>query len=82
LQDLKSQLSYGNKNFIQGTASGGNPDLEPLMSKNFDISYENYYAEGSYLAINYFKKDIEDFIGIRLQEHLLEFWLSIKYLCY
>jgi TonB-dependent receptor len=65
LQDLKSQLSYGNKNFIQGTASGGNPDLEPLMSKNFDISYENYYAEGSYLAINYFKKDIEDFIGTK-----------------
>ena len=33
------------------------------MSKNFDISYENYYAEGSYFAVNYFNKEISDFIG-------------------
>ena len=63
LQDLRSQLSYANRNYIQATATGGNPNLEPLMSKNFDISYENYYAEGSYFAVNYFNKEISDFIG-------------------
>ena len=63
LQDLRSQLSYGNTNYLSATASGGNPNLEPLKASNFDISYENYYAEGSYFAVNYFKKEIEDFIG-------------------
>ena len=64
LQDLRSQLSYGNTNYLSATASGGNPNLEPLKASNFDISYENYYAEGSYFAVNYFKKEIEEGLSI------------------
>jgi TonB-dependent receptor len=41
----------------------GNPDLAPLESTNFDLAYENYYAEGSYFAVNYFRKNIDSFIG-------------------
>ena len=33
-----------------------------MLSTNIDLSYENYYAEGSYFAINFFRKEIEDFI--------------------
>ena len=63
LGDLESQLAIGSQDFFNLTASGGNPDLNPLMSTNFDISYENYYDEGSYFAVNYFRKEIKDFIG-------------------
>jgi TonB-dependent receptor len=65
LQDLRSQLAFGNINFLQATAVGGNPDLNPLISDNIDFSYENYYAEGSYFAVNIFSKKIKDFIGSR-----------------
>ena len=65
LQDLRSQLTYGNRNYLTPTASGGNPALEPLQSSNLDLSYENYYAEGSYFAVNYFRKEVENFIGSR-----------------
>ena len=65
LQDLRSQLAFGNTNFLQATAVGGNPDLNPLISDNIDFSYENYYAEGSYFAVNIFSKKIKDFIGSR-----------------
>lgn len=60
---LTSQVSIGNRDFFTPTASGGNPDLDPLTSTNFDLSYENYYGSESYVAINYFYKDIENFIG-------------------
>ena len=63
LQDMRSSLSFGNKDFFTPTASGGNPGLEPLKSTNFDLAYEWYYAEGSYFSVNYFFKEIEDFIS-------------------
>ena len=65
LGDLTSQLSIGNRDFFNLTAEGGNPDLNPLLSENFDLAYENYYAEGSYFGISYFHKEIEGFIGSR-----------------
>lgn len=65
LFSLSSQIDIGNRDFFQPTASGGNPDLQPLKSNNFDISYENYYSDDSYFGINYFRKEIKDFIGSR-----------------
>jgi len=64
---LSSQLDIGNRDFFTPTASGGNPDLSPLKSTNFDLSYENYYSGESYFAINYFYKEIDDFIGSRTE---------------
>jgi len=65
LFDLTSQLTVGSRDFFQPTATGGNPDLDPLKSTNFDLSYENYYGEESYFAVNYFIKEIDDFVGSR-----------------
>jgi TonB-dependent receptor len=65
LFDLSSQVTIGNRDFFNLTAQAGNPDLDPLQSVNLDFSYENYYAEGSYVAVNLFRKDIKDFIGSR-----------------
>ena len=62
---LSSQLDIGNRDFFTPTATGGNPDLDPLLSENFDLSYEFYYRDESYFAVNYFYKDISNFIGSR-----------------
>jgi TonB-dependent receptor len=47
-----------------GTGSQGNPDLEPLVSKNFDLSAEWYYGDASYLAVGFFRKNIDNYIGV------------------
>ena len=41
----------------------GNPNLQPYEANNFDLAYEYYYAEGSYFALNYFRKDIDGYHG-------------------
>ena len=48
------------------TIGTGNPNLQPYESTNFDLAYEHYYAEGSYFAVNYFVKQIEDYHGAGL----------------
>jgi TonB-dependent receptor len=65
LFEMSSQVTFGNKDYFQMTAQSGNPDLDPLTSNNLDLSYENYYADGSYFAINLFRKDVEGFISSR-----------------
>lgn len=44
------------------TATGGNPKLEPFLSDNMDLGMEWYYQDNSYLAANYFVKDVTNFI--------------------
>ena len=63
LQDLRSSFQFGNRDYLIPTASGGNPNLKSLESENIDLAYEYYYDEGSYFSINYFKKDIDNFIS-------------------
>ncbi|WMN60001.1 TonB-dependent receptor [Pseudoalteromonas xiamenensis] len=46
-----------------GTGARGNPALKPFESTNLDLSLEWYYDEGSYAAIGYFHKNVENFIG-------------------
>ena len=40
----------------------GNPDLDPFISDNFDLSLEWYYGEASYASIGYFRKQVENYI--------------------
>jgi iron complex outermembrane recepter protein len=44
------------------TANGGNPALKPYLSDNFDFAVEWYYQQNSYAAVNYFIKDVTNFI--------------------
>ena len=46
-----------------GTGNFGNPDLQPISSKNYDFSSEWYYGEGSYASVGYYLKKVNDFIG-------------------
>ncbi|RTE86287.1 MULTISPECIES: TonB-dependent receptor [Gammaproteobacteria] len=47
-----------------GSRSGGqgNTNLLPFESTNFDLSLEYYYDFGSYAAIGYFRKEVDNFI--------------------
>jgi TonB-dependent receptor len=47
-----------------GTASQGDPNLKPLESKNYDLALEWYYGDASYMSVGYFKKDIDNYIGV------------------
>ncbi|MBD1389034.1 TonB-dependent receptor [Neiella sp. HB171785] len=49
-------------NIGYGQAFGGNPDLAPVESKNYDISLEYYFNEGSSVYATWFKRDIEGFV--------------------
>ena len=46
-----------------GTGDSGDPGLLPLESKNYDLSFEWYYGEGSYFSVGYFYKDIDNYVG-------------------
>jgi len=46
-----------------GTGSQGNPALKPVKAKNFDLSFEWYYAKQSFASINAFYKDLENYAG-------------------
>ncbi|MDF0487636.1 TonB-dependent receptor [Sphingomonas sp. H39-1-10] len=44
------------------TASGGNPNLKPYLSDNFDAAVEWYYQRNSYLSVDFFLKNVSNFI--------------------
>ena len=48
-----------------GVASGnsGNADLDPLISTNFDVAAEWYFAPSSYISAGYFLKRVKNFVG-------------------
>lgn len=69
--DLKAGFVWGTAPRISvGSASTGNPDLNPMESTNFDISAEWYYADASYVSLGFFKKDVVDFIGSGTPERI------------
>jgi len=44
------------------TASGGSPKLKPYLADNFDFAGEWYYARNSYAAVDFFIKNVNNFI--------------------
>ncbi|MDZ4814541.1 MAG: TonB-dependent receptor [Pseudomonadota bacterium] len=47
-----------------GLGAQGNPALKPLLSENIDLSFEWYYGESSYMSVGYFRKNIDNYIGV------------------
>lgn len=47
------------------TASAGTPGLLPLVSENFDLSFEWYYGDDDWISIGAFHKDVKNFVGQR-----------------
>jgi len=52
-------------------ASRGNPDLDPLISDNIDLSVEWYYGESSFLSVGFYDKRVSNFIGTRQETETL-----------
>ncbi len=46
------------------TGNKGNPGLLPLESDNFDISFEYYYGNDSYVSVGAFNKRVRNFVGL------------------
>ncbi len=55
----------GRPTYFGTNASGsqGNPDLKPLESDNFDVSWEWYYKKDSYVSVGYYTKNVTNFVG-------------------
>lgn len=63
--DMSSYLWLGDQTL---TGGGGNPELDPYRSTNWDFSAEWYFAENSILAGTLFYKDVSDYILVTTQE--------------
>jgi TonB-dependent receptor len=59
---LKPTINFGSLRRGSLSGSGGNPDLKPYLSDNFDLGAEWYYARNSYFAIDGFYKHLTNFI--------------------
>jgi TonB-dependent receptor len=67
---LFSAVSIGSNNpnrptYLGGiaNATSGNPNLQPLVSDNFDVSLEWYFARSSYVSVGFFDKRVKNFVG-------------------
>ena len=67
---LFSAVNIGSNNPNRPTALGGipsaqsgNPTLVPLVSDNFDVSLEYYFARSGYLSAGFFDKRVKNFVG-------------------
>jgi len=49
---------------FSGTANLGNPNLQPILSQNLDLSYEWYYAKDSIFSAALFYKDLASVIFV------------------
>lgn len=64
LTDLAPQLTLTSTRPGNLAASGGNPDLKPYKSTNFDASYEWYYQKSGFFTVGAFYKKLDDFIVV------------------
>ena len=48
---------------VSPSAATGNPNLLPLGSSNVDFSLEWYYGKNSYVAVDFYNKDVDNFEG-------------------
>jgi iron complex outermembrane recepter protein len=46
-----------------GSGSGGNPDLKPILSNNFDAGLEWYFAKQSLLSATLFYMDLKNYVS-------------------
>ena len=54
-----------------GEGGGGNPDLKPYAATNYGLSAEWYFAPASFLAAEFFYRDISNYVGNATQDETL-----------
>jgi TonB-dependent receptor len=62
--DLNPTITYSDDvtNIGYGTAEGGNPDLKPTESKNYDLSFEYYMAQTTMIYATAFKREVDGLV--------------------
>ena len=61
---IEGGTSIGTTASVRGvTGNRGNPALEPVKSKNLDLSAEWYYTKQSMLSLGLFHKDLDNYAG-------------------
>lgn len=68
LNDLRPVTSYGTTRPASLESSGGNPNLKPYLSTNFDVSVEWYPTQTTTLSAAPFYKHIDDFIVTTIEQ--------------
>ncbi|WP_105103190.1 TonB-dependent receptor [Microbulbifer pacificus] len=58
-QNLSSNIVI---NATSGTATAGNPMLDPILADQFEIGAEWYFSDASLVAATYFNKDLSTFV--------------------
>lgn len=58
-QNLSSNIVI---NATSGTATAGNPKLDPIFADQFEFGAEWYFSDASLLAATYFNKDLSTFV--------------------
>jgi TonB-dependent receptor len=53
-------------------ATGGNADLQPYLSTNWDMSYEWYYADTSSFVVAIFSKEVDNFISRTVETEVFD----------
>jgi TonB-dependent receptor len=64
LSQLSPATVFGEPRRQTLTASGGNQNLKPFTSENWDISYEWYYSDASLFSFAVFSKEVANFISV------------------
>ncbi len=62
MADMNAGFGFGfdQQNLIF-TGGGGNPNLKPFKTWQYDVSYEHYFGEGAYVSVAGFYKQITSF---------------------
>ncbi|HET9510348.1 MAG TPA: TonB-dependent receptor, partial [Sphingomonas sp.] len=63
--DLAGSLSLDD---TTRSGSGGNPDLRPYAATNYGLSAEWYFAPASFLAGEFFYRDISNYVGNQVED--------------
>ncbi|WP_343615227.1 TonB-dependent receptor [Novosphingobium sp.] len=72
LSKLNPVLNVGSGQRVGAlTATGGNPNLKPYLSDNFDAAAEWYYAPNSYFSVDFFLKHVSNFIVAGVQRQTI-----------
>ncbi|BFM07633.1 TonB-dependent receptor [Halioxenophilus aromaticivorans] len=67
LADLAPRFSYADLRPNNINAFGGNVELEPYTSTNWDLGVEYYWGELNYVSAAYFEKEVRDFVVVGSQ---------------
>jgi len=56
---------------LNRTGGGGNPNLEPVLSTNFDANFEWYFMERGLASVGAFAMDLDDYVAFGTETRML-----------